>query len=211
MNAGDLVLYLSFLYLKSGMVHFTDESGKYQVNITWRRTGPWCSLCIQKLLPPASEGWGKVIFSVCLSVHVGVPRLWSQVPSQPLVPCLFWGGGATPSTGEPSPGPVQGYPLRDGLRCGRYASCGFPQEDFLVLGIDWGLMYKNSDCLPPALEGWGKVIFSVCVSVHGGEGGGGTYLPVNGRRGYVPSSLLGGGGYLPSLRSTFPGHGPCPE
>ena len=48
--------------------------------------------------------------------------------------------------------------------------------------------------LPPASEGWGKVIFSVYVSVHRG---GGTYLPAD--VGYLPSSRLGGGRgtYLP--------------
>ena len=32
---------------------------------------------VRDLLPPASEGWGKVLFSVCLSVHTsgGVPHL----------------------------------------------------------------------------------------------------------------------------------------
>ena len=34
----------------------------------------------RSLLPPASEGWGKVLFSVCLSVHTrgGVPHLRSR-------------------------------------------------------------------------------------------------------------------------------------
>ena len=43
-------------------------------------------------------------------------------------------------------------------------------------------------------EGWGKVIFSLCVSVHT-EGGGGTYLGWVGE-GYLP--WMGGGG-VPTL------------
>ena len=64
--------------------------------------------------------------------------------------------------------------------------------------------------LPPASKGWGKVIFSVCVSVHTSMGGGGTYL--GWREGYLPwmgegvptldgedgvPTLDGGRGYLP--------------
>ena len=47
------------------------------------------------LLPPMSKGWGKVIFSVCLSVHrvMGYPSLRSQVHP--------WGRGA----GNPVSGP----------------------------------------------------------------------------------------------------------
>ena len=72
--------------------------------------------------------------------------LWSQVPSkplvsgpsqgvsQPLVPGPFW-GGKYPSIGvTPHPTARKGVPLPpDRLHCGRYASCGFAQEDFLVI------------------------------------------------------------------------------
>ena len=58
------------------------------------------------LLPPASEGWGKVIFSLCVSVHTlmggGVPHLrsgWVGTPSQ------VWLGG------YPIPGLAGGYPI----------------------------------------------------------------------------------------------------
>ena len=38
---------------------------------------------------------------LCLSVHIGgYPSLWSQVPSQPLVPCPFW--WVTPASGSMS-------------------------------------------------------------------------------------------------------------
>ena len=69
------------------------------------------------LLPSASKGWGKVMFKVCSALRVeggvpqstsqspqtlvpdpfclGVPNLWSHVPSGStpvsLVPCPFWG------------------------------------------------------------------------------------------------------------------------
>ena len=50
-----------------------------------------------ELLPTASEGWGEVIFSVCLSVHI-------------------YGGGGTPSGwrwgGTPFPGPCGGYHIQ---------------------------------------------------------------------------------------------------
>ena len=70
-------------------------------------------------------------------------------------------------------------------------------------------MFKNA-FLPPASEGWGKVIVSVCVSVHTsiGGGGGGTYLPRS-EWGDLPSQA---GEYLPSQVwtggiPTFPGRG----
>ena len=55
-------------------------------------------------LPPASEGWGKVLFSVCLSVHIsggGTP-----VRSRGGTPSQVWSGGR----GDPIPGLVGGYP-----------------------------------------------------------------------------------------------------
>ena len=59
------------------------------------------------LLPPASEGWGKVIISVCLSVHTwggtpvpgSFPGLWSQILS----------GGYTQPGLEYPPPPRTGY------------------------------------------------------------------------------------------------------
>ena len=76
---------------------------------------------------------------------------------------------------------------------------------------------SNSDWLPTASEGWGKVIFSLCVSVHtrgvpqpGPEGGGTPIQPWTGGTpsslGWgLPSSSLGRGG--PHLDEGTP----CPE
>ena len=83
-----------------------------------------------RLLPPASEGWGKVLFSVCLSVHIsggGVPQsgLGRRVPQSGLggTPSQVWVGG-TPSQvwgGTPSPGGVPhvqgGTPSLGGTPC----------------------------------------------------------------------------------------------
>ena len=67
--------------------------------------------------------------------------------------------------------------------------------------------------LPPASEGWGKVLFSVCLSVHTSTGGRGTRsslgrggpglrsgggYPVSGPGGYPVSGL--GGGYPVSVK-----------
>ena len=58
------------------------------------------------LLLPTSEGWGKVLFSVCLSVHTlmgGTPSDWLGIPpSFPMrvrrrYPILLNGRGGTPS------------------------------------------------------------------------------------------------------------------
>ena len=56
-------------------------------------------------LPPASEGWGKVLFSVCLSVHIlggGTPvRSGGGVPhprsGEGGTPSQVWPEGGTPS------------------------------------------------------------------------------------------------------------------
>ena len=104
-------------------------------------------------LPPASEGWGKVIVSVCLFVHTRGGGEWPHL--NPiiflLVPwCPFWGGGGfTPSpshntsTGPMSfwgvpwgtPHPGMGYPPRYDNTSTGYAAGGMPlvvtQEDFL--------------------------------------------------------------------------------
>ena len=60
------------------------------------------------LLPPASEGWGKVLFSVCLSVYIsgGVPQLGlGEYP----IPGLA--RGSTPS--QVWPGGLPGIPPHD--------------------------------------------------------------------------------------------------
>ena len=64
-------------------------------------------------LPPASEGWGKVLFSVCQSTLAG----WGDTPSQ------VWPGGypmgwGTPQTWDRVPPPPDlgwGTPLRPGM------------------------------------------------------------------------------------------------
>ena len=77
-------------------------------------------------LPPASEEWGKVIVSVCLSVPTwGVPQSqvlsWggpqSQVISQVSGPMSFPRGYPSPDRGYPRTGPrlVLGYPVRTGV------------------------------------------------------------------------------------------------
>ena len=53
---------------------------------------------MKRFLPPASEGWGKVIFSVCVSVHIDGERGGGRVP-HPLM------------EGTPFPGPGRGVPL----------------------------------------------------------------------------------------------------
>ena len=78
--------------------------------------------------PMSLPGGGTPVFGPMFLPEGGVP--------QSLVPCPFWGWpGGTPGqdrigTGVP-PGQDWGPP-RDRLRRGRYASCGFPQEDLLV-------------------------------------------------------------------------------
>ena len=69
------------------------------------------------LLPPASQGWGKVLFSVCLSVHIsgGVPQSGLGGVPHPKsggypIPGL---DGVPPSQtwdGVPPPRPGTGYP-----------------------------------------------------------------------------------------------------
>ena len=76
-------------------------------------------------------------------------------------------------------------------------------------------LYSNA-ILRPVSEGWGRVIFSVCVSVHT-RGGGGvpTFQPIGGGVGVTtfPSSRQGeGGNYLPAdgERGTYPEQVPLP-
>ena len=67
--------------------------------------------------------------------------------------------------------------------------------------------------LPPASEGWGKVIFSLCVSVHtstGGGGGAGYPIPGldRGQEGYPITGLGGGYPGYPTARSGWWGYPP---
>ena len=107
----------------------------------------FCNLNIP--LPPAPEGWGKVIFSVCLSVHTQgypnprfLPGLWSQVLSRGIpqtwlgVP-LFWG---TPGQDWGTlPWPGLGYPP--------HQDCGTPSQDRLCyrggLSCWWMILLKQ--------------------------------------------------------------------
>ena len=76
----------------------------------------------------------------------GYPNIWSHAPSGR--------GYSSPGQGQ-YPSPVGGTPVlagdtrtgvppsaRDRLRCGRYASCGFPQEDFLVAKSEQALLFN---------------------------------------------------------------------
>ena len=77
--------------------------------------------------------------------------------------------------------------------------------------------YLSRTFLPPASEGWGKVLFSVCLSVHISGGvpvsDPGRGLPVSGLRGHGPSSRSGGvqgpgpGGHPRSRSGGVPGPG----
>ena len=81
---------------------------------------PWTAF-----LPPASEGWGKIIFPVCLSVHTqGVPQI--QVLSQVSGSKSFSGG--TPDLVGGGVPQVRGTPARTSIapRTG-YAVSGIPR------------------------------------------------------------------------------------
>ena len=117
-----------------------------------------CYHCAITLLPPAC---------VCSGGGAGLPHLHPII--LPLVPCPFQGvpqsqmGGGTPvqdgyplaRSGWGTPQDRMGKPLAslrlDRLCCGRYASCGFPQEDFLVVVIRFSafssLSGSTCDCL----------------------------------------------------------------
>ena len=49
--------------------------------------------------------------------------------------------------------------------------------------------------LPPASEGWGKILFSVYLSVHTSTGGEGTWSGLDGGGGYPSQVWMVGGGY----------------
>ena len=83
----------------------------------------WISIC-SLFLPPASEGWGKVLFSVCLSVHISgggthprsgrggeVPNPRSRWGEGVPHPRSRWGRGyPIPGQDRVPPGPGMGYP-----------------------------------------------------------------------------------------------------
>ena len=75
-------------------------------NPMWAIAGALLNLVITQFLPPASEGWREVIFSVCVSVHRGgTPSSWRGVP-HPAV-------GGTPSSWRGVPYPADGgYPIQ---------------------------------------------------------------------------------------------------
>ena len=87
-----------------------------------------------KYHPHPKDGEGNVFTLSVSSSPRRYPNPWSHVPS--------WGGGGVPLGQDHSLArtgvclrPGLGYPPpQDRLRCERYASCSFPQEDFLVLG-----------------------------------------------------------------------------
>ena len=101
-------------------------------------------------LPPASKGWGKVLFSVCQSTPGGgVPHPMGYPPDLGRGTPLDLGQG-TPQTwdGVPPPGPGMGYPARNSkhllrLRGGRYAR----RRTFLLLFLfsQNGPPKRNSD------------------------------------------------------------------
>ena len=123
-----------------------------------------CNYKLQ-LLPPASEGWGKVLFSVCLSVHTstgggglpqpgldggGVPRPGLDGGGQGIPQSGLDGGGGYPSQvwmvgGVPQPGldggRVPGVPpiRQSSIASTCYPAGGpplaFTQEDFLLLSL----------------------------------------------------------------------------
>ena len=86
-----------------------------------------------KYLPPASEGWGNVLFSVCLSVHTltggGVSH---HRYGQACTPSQVWTGCTTFQVW------IRGYPIR-GL------DMGYP-----IPGLDRRVPRVN----PPARSGW---------------------------------------------------------
>ena len=73
------------------------------VVLLWEFSQPLLLQCVQivnstvtfPLLPRASAGWGKVIFSVCVSVHTGRYLPWIRSRGT----YLGWGEGYLPSMG----------------------------------------------------------------------------------------------------------------
>ena len=132
------------------------------------------------LSPPVSEGLSKVIISVCLSVHTGgggTTVSGPEVPSQPLIPCPFWGGG-TPVLSQVLPrgyhSPVTGFVVDTpgqertpslGLEYPHlglgYPSClgtGVPPHNWLCTmgGMPLAVYHKRTFMSLPISEGWGR-------------------------------------------------------
>ena len=125
-----------------------------------------------QFLPPASEGWRKVLFSVCLSVHTSprggggyLSKVWmvgeGGYPSQVLMggvpqPGLDGGEGT-----QVTPQPYLdggGYPGLDGggvpppARSGWWGFPGYlPGQVWMVGGTPW----PGLDGVPPTMTEWG--------------------------------------------------------
>ena len=148
------------------------------------------------LLPPASEGWEKVIFSVCLSVHTGGGGLPPSAdgggyPHQVLTrgyshPSQL--GGGTPSfpsgqnwMGETPPTVRTGWdtPLSQIGRESNYAAGGMPlaftQENFLVSILVHrkqfcpSITYLSSEDLFQFLEGDHMLYYSSIIFISHGS------------------------------------------
>ena len=94
------------------------------------------SYVITWFLPPASEGWGKVIFSLCVSVHTS---MGGGVP-QPGHPGQVWmvGGGGTP--------------VRSAWWWGKKGLDGGGYLGYCQQGLDGGVYLGYPR---PSLDGWG--------------------------------------------------------
>ena len=114
-----------------------------------------CRTLISFLLPPASEEWGKVLFSVCLSVHISTPGGvgYPKVPhpadrggypipgldgsGYPGVRAPARTGWSTPyldlGWGTPPRPELDGVPPIRQSNAASGMPLGFTQEDFLVL------------------------------------------------------------------------------
>ena len=80
--------------------HFLCFFGYFRIRFKLRQFADQEFFCL--FLPAASEGWGKVIFSVCLSFHSskgGTPYSWGGVTP---FPCMD-GGYPLPWQGVPPP------------------------------------------------------------------------------------------------------------
>ena len=124
------------------------------LSVLHRQNGSEAPITVQTtILPPASEGWGKVIVSGCVSVDTmgggrGYPICW---PGEGEVPPSFLTGSTHPSqprgypilpnrgfrmVGTPIPGQDEGTPSWNSIACTSYTAGGMPlsfmQEDFLA-------------------------------------------------------------------------------
>ena len=148
------------------------------------------------LLPPASEGWGKVLFSVCLSVHIS-----GRVPQSGL------GRGSTPSQvwtgGTPSQVWGGGYPIQ-------VWGGGYPIQVWMVGGVPWpgfgggGTLARFQWGVPhPGLDGGRYPGQILMVGGYPGQ-----VLMVGGYLRYPPWLGLDGGGYPRYPPPSRPGWGP---